>query len=153
MDDAFRRQHHEQVDEAISREGWMTQYVLARAGRPSFAYSIGFVETFGVPEVLIYGLAPAQAYPIFHTLAQRLASGDLLEEDEPLADVLPVPYTCMLVELDSTIAATHMLGALRRCQERSLDFAAWHLLWPDADNKLPVQMACMPQIVAIQTVK
>lgn len=146
----FRSGYNARTNEMIEQVGWMVQYVAPSRLSAPFAYSIGFRETFGAAEILITSLPPAICHSMFASIVERLRNSDLLEADTVLDGILEAPYTCALIDLDDEIAARHMLGAVRRCQLRAIDFQGQQLLWPDADNKLPGQAACHASVELAQ---
>lgn len=152
MDD-FRDHYWAEIEADITHQGWCGQYVFPvddEGHEYGFTYTIGFTETYGVPEVIVSGLEFQQAMTLLHGLADRLARGDDIPEHVRLHEIVDPPYSCMLVPVDDEVAMSCMKAAVTRCIDKGLDFQAQQMLWPDADNHLPVQGACEPLMAQMQ---
>ncbi len=61
------------VRDDVQREGWSLIYVIDdKEVDPPFAYSVGFYETFGHPEIIIIGMTEALANPVINNMGIRI---------------------------------------------------------------------------------
>ena len=79
-DDVFPDRDLEKIDKiawVVETQGWCAEPVPAIEDppRPGYTYTIGFEITYGVPEVVIFGLAPVAARGLLGLLADHLENG------------------------------------------------------------------------------
>lgn len=133
--------------EHIAKHGWSATGVFDADGDiPPFTYSIGFLETWDAPEVLISGLAPDQAHGVLAGIAAGLKEGKSIE-----------PGLCQwalgggmvgeFVELHPSTASAHLKMA-ERLGTRPL--RAMQFLWPDEHNRLPGTEGCAAYCTELQ---
>ena len=111
----------------IDRRGWAIQYV--EDGLRSFAYTIG-LHDFGLPELLITGVAPASAQRLLNDMAERTiidgmpaAGSQVPTEDPPFVEI---------VEVDHPEAHMGMASAIQ-----GSNYTARQLVWADVHGALP----------------
>jgi hypothetical protein len=73
------RQRHE--NRAIRRYGYTVMYVGDYTNAPTWAYTIGFDETLGHPEIVVFDVPKASAAGLFARAFDDIRSGDLVIED------------------------------------------------------------------------
>lgn len=139
-DDVFPDRNMEKADKiawVVETQGWCAEPVAPREDPPTpgYTYSIGFEDTFGHPDLVIFGLTPVAARGLLEMVATHLEAGGgelpigafigLLDNDLPAA-VLPIemPEHAPLFE-----------GA-REYYARD-DFRIRQFIWPDRAGKLP----------------
>ncbi len=138
-DDVFPDRDMEKADKiawVVETQGWCAEPVapVEDPPRPGYTYTIGFEESFGFPEVVIFGLTPVAARGLLEMIATHLEAGGeipvgvfvgLLDNDLPAA-MLPVqmPDNSELFE-----DAVEYNGRD--------DFRMRQFLWPDRGGKLP----------------
>lgn len=77
---ATHEQMMDELDQLIRRHGYTVQLVTARA---PWAYTIGVLETFGAPELIVTDLKDDALYKVLHTVVACIADvGGPLEPDE-----------------------------------------------------------------------
>ena len=79
--------HRDKVEFMLEREGWALDAVAARTDTdpplPRYAYTIGFEDRFGFPELCLFGLAPVACRGLFGLVADALAGGTELPVGAP----------------------------------------------------------------------
>lgn len=70
----------------VAKHGW--QATAVPDGEPSFCYSVGFIHTLGVPELIVFGLPPDSMHHMLTLMFQQLRSGETLTEDKRWAHLL-----------------------------------------------------------------
>jgi hypothetical protein len=149
--------HRDKVEFMLEREGWAIDAVAARTDVdppiPRYAYTIGFEERFGFPELCCFGLAPVACHGLFSLVADALAGGTdlpigaaftgLLEGDQPCA-LLPVDASGA-VDLFPSLAEHHDLAG-----HPADAFEMVQLAWPDGGGALPWEPAFAPDLAPVQ---
>lgn len=138
-DDVFPDRNMEKADKiawVVETQGWCAEPVAPQPDPPTpgYTYTIGFEETFGHPELVIFGLAPVAARGLLEMIATHLEAGGelpvgsfvgLLDNDLPAA-VLPIemPEHAPLFESAAVYYSRD-------------DFRIRQFIWPDRAGKLP----------------
>lgn len=65
------------IERAVSREGWAALPVGRYGDPPSWTYSVGFQETLGKPEVIVFDVPDAQRSGLMREVFQGLQTGKL----------------------------------------------------------------------------
>jgi hypothetical protein len=141
--------YDDKIREVIELNGWCAVPVAASIDppRPGYTYSVGFESEFGRPEVVIFGVQPAQARGLLDMMVEYLEGGGefpygqfvgFLDHDLPAA-LLPVDLDDY-VDLFPT--ATAIFGAH--------PFRVSQLVYPDHHGLMPWDAECEPQIRAVQ---
>jgi hypothetical protein len=149
--------HRDKVVFMLEREGWALDAVAARPDvdppLPRYAYTIGFEDRFGFPEVCIFGLSPVACRGLFDLLADALAGGTelpigpafigLLDGEQPTA-LLPVDVPAS-VALFPALAEHHLLAG-----QPAESFAMVQLAWPDGTGALPWEPGFADELAPVQ---
>ncbi len=124
----------------IEKHGWHVLHVVdAERKRPAFSYSIGFEQTFGHPEIVIFGLRRDVAQTILADIAADLGRGVRFEPYERLASVLGPDLEVQFRPVHDR-AFEEYLG--RAVQFYGKPFRAWVMIWPDKEGRLPGEPGC-----------
>ena len=138
-DDVFPDRDMDHVDKlawVIETQGWVAEPVapVEDPPTPGYTYSIGFEDSFGYPDLVIFGLAPVAARGLLEMVAAHLEAGGeipvgtfvgLLDNDLPAA-VFPVQVADYL-DLFPDAAAYYARD----------DFRMRQFLWPDKQGRFP----------------
>ncbi len=149
--------HREKIEFMLEREGWAIDAVPTRTDSdpplPRYAFTIGFEDRFGVPELCVVGLSPVACRGLFDLVAEAVAGGaqlpigaafvGLLDGDQPCA-LLPVDAAAT-AELFPSLTEHHLLAG-----QEATDFQMVQLVFPDAAGLLPWERGCAPAVVAGQ---
>lgn len=129
-------QQNAQIAEHIRRFGWHCLHVHPnRPDQKLFTYSIGFNQTYGSPEILVFGVGTDKAHALLSECASLLASGltfVLGAEDDR---VLVAPYNVVLKPV-RTDALHYYCGTAVRYYGRD-DVSAAVMFLPDRENRFP----------------
>jgi hypothetical protein len=128
--------HADKIAWVVETQGWCAEPVAPTEDPPTpgYTYTIGFEDTFGHPDLVIFGLAPVAARGLLEMVATHLeAGGELpvgvfvgLLDNDLRAAVFPVAVTEFG---DLFPSASHYY-------ERD-DFRMRQFLWPDKGGRLP----------------
>jgi hypothetical protein len=81
---AWRRpndKHHRDLLGRVERFGWTAIYVGDYHTSPTWAYTIGFQQSLGAPEVVVFDVAKDSANGLFHEIYNDLRSEKLVIRD------------------------------------------------------------------------
>lgn len=69
------------VHDHISEYGWHVQAVFAGPGQIGWYYTIGFMDTFGVPDIVTFGLPEDVAKRLLNDIGDAMLEGRRFEDD------------------------------------------------------------------------
>lgn len=73
----------------VAKFGWHVVGVLAgKNDAPEFSFSVGLFQTYGHPELVIFGLPMNAAHGIIATCLERVNEGIILEAGQVRNDIL-----------------------------------------------------------------
>ena len=72
----------------IQAHGWHVVKVMADDSGPAFAYSIGLLQTFHHPEILLFGFEPDLMHRIINTVGEEVRGGKAFGSDQQSNDIL-----------------------------------------------------------------
>lgn len=124
------------LDRMVDDIGWACTGVL---DDPPWTYTIGLVETYQHPELVITGLPPEVAQGVFAAAVEQIKTGIRFEPGQDYEGIA-VGFYVRFLPLAET--ATPQLRAARR--RNGDDFEALQLIWPDRDGRFEVAEALQP---------
>ena len=137
----FHIPHAEKIEWMIETAGWAIELVAARTDVdppvPGYAYTIGFPDSFGFPEVLIFGLTPVAARGLFDLVADLLRGGTEVPIGVELVGLFDNELRCMFAPIDLTQWSGLVEVAV--AWHRGPTFSVVQLLWPDRNGFLPTE--------------
>ena len=120
--------------ENIQRHGWQCTSVFGDEQGPSFSYTIGLFQSFGHPELIIFGLEHKVAHGILGVAANAAASGNPINLNAP-SDRLLQGYSSVFVEVPKSVYESYVLSTLWYYQGDS--FPLFQVVWPSARGNFP----------------
>lgn len=102
--------------------------------RPATLATIGFPEAFGFPEVLVCGLAPAEAGSLVDRVADLLRGGTEIPVGVVVVGLLDGDQRALFTAVADDLVGSWLPGS---CAWRGSVPAAVQLLWPDRNGFLP----------------
>jgi hypothetical protein len=142
MFDKLRREWHlRDIDKRIQRHGWVAQYVGDYEESPAWAYSIGFSEALGQPEVIVFDVTQADASSLLWWIYKSLEGGELKLADReawaPEGEVIGVWREVHQSQAD-TEDGWFAAGLEHRSRKRTAEpFRAFQLVFRDGAEKFP----------------
>ena len=133
----------------VAKFGWHCMKVFGDNDHEPFTYTIGFFESYGYPELLIYGLPGEVAHSVLTIAAKAAASGKPLNLGEPTEELLE-GYACVFVPVPRAEYAEHV-GFARWYYEGD-DFPVQQIVWPSKDGLFPWHPKAPPAFRAKQPV-
>ncbi|HEX7131195.1 MAG TPA: DUF4262 domain-containing protein [Iamia sp.] len=149
--------HRDKIEFMLEREGWALDAVPARTDTdppiPRYAYTVGFDDRFGFPELCLFGLAPVACRGLFGLVADALAGGTELPVGAPFIGLLDGGQPCALLPVDapSCVGMFPSLAEHRRLAGAAEDdFRMVQLAWPDPAGVLPWEPGFAPDLAPVQ---
>ena len=126
---------------------WQVIAVGRSETRPSFCYSVGFPRFLERPEVMIFGLHPADGQLIINAVGHALKNehSHTRFKDRDLIDIggqFPLKLCRTLPGTTEANLAYRILGP---------DTEVWVLVWPDKEGRYPGDEGCDELCDALQT--
>lgn len=137
----FHIPHAEKIEWMIETKGWAVEPVAARTDVeppvPGYAYTIGFPEAFGFPEVVVFGLTPVAASGLLDLVADLLGGGTEIPIGVELTGLFDNDLRCVFAPVDGgTWGELFDVGTAWR---RGSSVEVVQLLWPDRNGFLPTE--------------
>ena len=102
---------------------------------PNFAYSLGAFESYGAPELIIFGLDNEAAAGIINDVMDDYVAGRRFANGLPEQDVVGGGHAVVFLEADSRKAVDYAIFA-DWYYERA-PFPLWQLVWPAKNGRFP----------------
>lgn len=131
--------HREKIDWMIETAGWAFEPVGARVDtdppRPPYGYTIGLEQAYGFPEVVVFGMTPANARGMVGLVVDLLATGVVPPVGPPFLGLLDNELRCALLPVDVEAHAEDFEAAAEWFGRD--EFRVVQLAWPDRNGWLP----------------
>lgn len=102
------------IAEHVRKHGWHCLSISpSDEGEEAFTYTIGFTESRGAPEVLLFGMPREKAHALLAICAQRLREGHTIVPDAEDAELLANGYKLVFRPLRADCFDEYLGTALR----------------------------------------
>lgn len=139
--------------DAIAEHGWFGVHVLEEEGLPGFSYSIGFWESVGAPDFLIYGLPKDLTHSMMWELFRQLKAGLAVEDGARVSNLLE-GCDCIIRPIHESHFREHLGSAIwyRHFKLGHRDgLRAWQVFWPGRQQGLfPWEPGCDATVRVLQ---
>jgi Domain of unknown function (DUF4262) len=128
----------------VEKYGWHCLHVAPRVGESgaNFTYTIGLFETYGHPEIMIFGLGRESAHGVLRECADMIKAGTRFPVGQPVQDVLSGDFPVIFKAVKLEHYDEYLGTAMRYYGEKP--FEAWVLFWPDKDYKFAWESEKLP---------
>lgn len=120
------------IERCVAQLGWCVQGVASEGGEPGFAYTIGLQHSYGLPELIVFGLPLDAAQRLLNLVAERARDGVRFETEVSYADLVADHDVRFRAVLDPGSLQQHMGYALWFYQ--GAPFRLLQVVWPDANG-------------------
>jgi len=125
-----------QIERNIKKYGWHCVHVFPdAAGQDKFTYTIGLSETYGGPEVMIFGLDEMRAHKLLGVCASLLEKGNELKVEVLDDRLLCGGYKVMFREVGKSVFGEYLGTAVKYFGGN--DFRAVVMFIPDMQGRFP----------------
>ena len=150
----FHIPHSEKIEWMIEQRGWAVEPVPPRTDTdppvPAYAYTVGFPERFGFPEVLVFGLTPVATTGLLELVAGMLDGGTEIPMCVALTGLFDNDLRCMFLPVPADVSTAFLGTAV--AWRRGGAFDTVQLLWPDRNGFLPHEVGFDRRVVSAQPV-
>lgn len=133
----------EEIAEIVREYGWYAASVYDHD--PPFLYSIGLMQTYDHPELIVFGLEPNDAHGLISNLFEAIRAGQSFKEsDTCVLRTGSEEHRVGLRRVDPT-QHPHYLGfAMGYCRfiGNVGELEAMQVFWSDAGGKFPFDVGC-----------
>jgi hypothetical protein len=112
-----------------------TVCISFRPRKGPFTYTIGLTETYGVPEIMVFGLPHDRGHPVLSTCAALIKEGHRFETDTPYDNVLAGGYNVIFKSVKLQHFEEYLGTAMRYYGDRP--FEAIVMFYPDKNHRFP----------------
>jgi hypothetical protein len=118
----------------IARYGWHCVHVLGEGEHRAFSYTVGLDQSYGYPELLIYGLPRDTSHAVLAIAAEKAAQHQPIDVTRPTDELLE-GYPCVFVEIPKDEYPEHV-GFARWFYEGD-SFPVQQIVWPSRGGFFP----------------
>lgn len=110
--DAALSEQNQKIAHNIEKHGWHCLHVApCEDGEEPFTYSIGFAQSYGAPEVMIFGLAREKSVGLLNACASALRDGHAINPEVEDPELLSGGYA--VISSQSAPSASGSISAQR----------------------------------------
>jgi len=139
----------QKVIDDIAEYGWHCIHIMAEGEHVEYSFTIGLFQSYGHPELIIFGLPPKVAHPILATAAEAAKTGSPLDLTQP-SDALLDNYSCCFAEVPLTEYYEHVGYA--RWYYLGNGFPLYQVVWPSRSGLFPWHHQATAEFRAAQPV-
>jgi Domain of unknown function (DUF4262) len=133
----------------VAKHGWYGMHVLADQDFPGFTYSIGFWESVGSPDFLIYGLSKNLMHSMLWEMFRQLKGGRRVEDGARVSDLIE-GFDCIVRPIHESRLREHLGSALWYRRHKLGDdsgLQGWQIFWPGREQGLfPWERGCSEDV-------
>ena len=140
----------------IAEHGWQANYVFDPNGEdPGFAYSIGFPESLGTPDVIIFGLPQELMHSMLWEIFRQIKDGKALADGSKWTGLLEGDYTCVSRRVHPDNVGSNYFNSaawwFRHSGRPREDLSFFQIFWPGVtDRRLPWEEGCHDTVIVAQ---
>jgi len=141
----------QKVLDDIAEHGWHVVAIKKDRYGPGFTYTIGLMETWRHPEVILFGLDTKTMYDMLAVLVNDVREGADYRESGSYGDILE-GFDCFTLPVHPSRHAEYLGYAMwhRRHVGKAGTLEAIQLFWPDRKGRFPWEHACDLRVTARQ---
>ena len=130
-----RESFFEKIDSLIRSEGFAFLCIGQDVDAPPYAYTVGLTETYGCPELLIFGVGQQTANAVFHAVVDKIKAGARFSDGDLLLEVLTVP--CSIKAVSAEAALPFALNVASRYEDTEQVPTFQQIVYPDKADLFP----------------
>ena len=125
--------YHAKVADNIRQQGFHVTYVAADK-EPSFCYSTGIYQSFGIPEIFISSLPPNLSGELVEKYVHKFSKVAAIPVDQKIDD-LTDRFPVYLIDVPVEKLKEHVLSSVRLYGKTDYNYV--QLIYPDTDGNFP----------------
>lgn len=139
----------EKIDSLIRSDGFAFICIGPDVDAPPYAYTVGLTETYGCPELLIFGVGQEIANVVFHAVVDRIKSGTRFSDGDVLVEVLNLP--CSIKVVPGEAALPFALNVATRYENSAQSPTFQQIVYPDRAGAFPWEASYDKGMRRVQT--
>jgi hypothetical protein len=126
----------------VREHGWFAASV--NDGDPPFLYSIGLMQSYDHPELIVFGLEPDDAHALFSGLIRDIRAGKSFAKPGEYTIALGTDFQVGIRCVDPTQHPLYLGFAMGYLTNRGQigELEAVQAFWPDSTGKFPFDAGC-----------
>lgn len=133
----------------VEQHGFHSVGVFEDDEGPGFQYSVGFGETLGSPEVIVFGLKRDVMHNMLWSMFRQIKDGAKLSEGSKWSDLIE-GHDCIARAVHPSQFSEYLGYCLwydRHCRRAPLGNGVYQLFWPGrAQGLFPWERGCMNEV-------
>jgi hypothetical protein len=125
----------QKIDTIIKQAGFAFLSIGQDGDTPSFAYTVGITESYGCPELIIFGVGHNVADAVFNGLVKKIVNGERFIDGDVVIEILNMPVTVKAVSKE--IASPFALNVASRYKGTKYTPTFQQIVYPDQSGKSP----------------
>ena len=123
----------------VAKDGWYCLSVVGEEVGDTFTYSVGFGNTLGSPECIIFGLPAKTSHSMLWEVFRQIRAGAVLSDGAKWSNLI-CGFDCVSKPVHpSQITKDHFNSALwfwRHTKVSETDLKAYQIFWPGSEDGL-----------------
>lgn len=129
LDDSDRR-----LLSDIDEFGWHVVLIPEEDGTPGWAFSVGLTSSFGMPEIITFGLRQDLSHYLVNTVGEWAKAGTRTTENTLYSGLID-GFDCTFRSVENKWYQSFVGAAC--WYYRSVDFPLLQCFWPDRESRFP----------------
>jgi hypothetical protein len=147
-------EYEQQIADNVAEHGWFRTSVICEDPEPSWSYSVGFAETLGASECIIFCLPCKLMHAMLWSVFRQIKAGATLSDGERWSGLLQ-GFDCVSRPVHPKwIAREHFNAALWYWGDplkKGRPLTAYQIVWPGAlDGLFPWDPGCSDIVIKSQ---
>ncbi|CAG2082493.1 DUF4262 domain-containing protein [Xanthomonas euroxanthea] len=138
-----------QLLDDVAEYGWHCIHIMEEGEQVGYSFTVGLYQTFGHPELIIFGLSSRVSHQILSIVADAARAGTPLHLSHP-TDALINHYSCCFAEVPLSEYYEHV--GFARWYYQGDDFPLYQIVWPSKSGLFPWHPRASAEFRAAQPV-
>jgi hypothetical protein len=118
----------------IATVGWHCVQIFAEKNQPEYSFTVGLFQSYGHPELIIFGLKAHIAHQILCIAVDAVRAGSPIDLAQ-LTDALVEGYSCCFVEVPRREYGNYV--GFAQWYYQGNDFPLYQVVWPSRTGLFP----------------
>jgi hypothetical protein len=140
----------EEIAEIVKRNGWFGANVFDN--EPPFFYSIGLIQTYNHPEIIVFGMEPGDSYALLAEMHSEIRNGKSFSRPGECTLRLHAERRIGIRNIHPSQHPLYLGYAMGYCRHigRMGELEAVQAFWPDSSGKYPFEVGCDIDVYRLQ---
>lgn len=140
----------DEIAEVVREHGWYAASVFDHV--PPFLYSIGLMQTYDHPELIMFGLDADNAHVLFTGMIRDIRAGHSFAQSGTYTVALADEHQVGIRRVHPSQHPLYLGFAMGYCRYlgRAGELEAVQAFWPDTRGKFPFDVGCHYEVFRLQ---